>query len=444
MRFVVILLFLCVAFALPRGAKLLKKKAPHKTQPVSPSWKNDLTSEEHASLIQLESEIASAKDHHTKKIATRKHHEAAVHMITNKQKQRAVKEWHERNGAHVKKEASYENLPGDIKARLQPDGSQYIVRGDADTTDLYFRIVEGRWEWSPDRSHWRGIAHEIVQGGEWDGESPTQANIDFLNRFHGAQEGLITLGSRKYTEVKWYFRGFLAHSLSGGFWMNYEDGCSSAPHEWVGQYPRAPGVNLRGLSCFATDSRGYSTAWNARARFNTKVVWSRSGVDIRPRVQDNAGNTVTSPYCDYSENYCCADSWMTTDYCGDRTCQERCSSSSMVIDKLTCYDGSSWGSCGASSVLATFHTVGNPSNPCGPPGTPDVDYYGGWTIAIDGHLYGDGALDAMPWYESGVIATNAAGTESAQNLWKRDPDSGATLFDLIGGANRVFHVAANF
>jgi len=66
-------LFLSVVFAVPHLS--LKKKASTPTHPTSSvtNWKHDLTPEEHSTLLQLESEIESAKDHHSKKIATRKH-----------------------------------------------------------------------------------------------------------------------------------------------------------------------------------------------------------------------------------------------------------------------------------------------------------------------------------------------------------------------------------
>jgi len=55
--------------------------------------------------------------------------------------------------------------------------------------------------------------------------------------------------------------------------MNEEDGCSDAEHEYVASLPRIPLVNALGVRCFRTDSRDFSTTWDARSRFNMKVVF---------------------------------------------------------------------------------------------------------------------------------------------------------------------------
>jgi len=439
-------LFLSLVFAIPRGQlkqNLKQKKAPsaHK-QPVSntKSWHDDLSTEERATLLQLENEIHSAANDQAKIVAKRKHHTAAMHMISHKQRERAVSEFHARQRTKTRTSPSYENLPDDLKSRLEADGNQYVVRGGFGVTDLNFRFDGSAWEWSPDNENWQTVRNEIVAAGDYAGDSPVQSNIDLLNRLHSIQEGLSTLGARKYQEIKWYFRGFISSDLPGGRWMDSASGCGSAPHEYVAPLPRIPLVNALGVRCFRTDSRSYSSTWDARSRFNMKVIFSSSGVDITPTVTDSAGETVTSPYSDYTEFFVCEDSWLTTEDCGYRTCQERSSSSDLNIGSLICYDGSSWStSCSASSVLATFHISGDPGDPCTPPGTPGIDFYGGFTIAADGHVYGDGAVDAFPWFESGVV-TSAGETQ----VWTLAPLPGKTPFDLYGGANRVFHVSASF
>jgi len=136
---------------------------------------------------------------------------------------------------------------------------------------------------------------------------------------------------------------------------------------------------------------------------------------------------------------------LTTEDCGYRTCHERSPAGDLEIDSLICYDGSSWsGTCDGNSKLATFHIKGAPGDPCTPPGTPGIDFYGGFTIAADGHLYGDGAVDDFPWFECGVVYRGTDSTTGSAEMWRRDPLPGKTPFDLYGGAKHVFHVSGSF
>jgi len=208
------------------------------------------------------------------------------------------------------------------------------------------------------------------------------------------------------------------------------------PHEFVGDLPRLPLVNLLGGNCFRTDSRDYSQDWSARGRFNMKMVMNGDGVTITPTCTDDAGESVTAPYSDYSKTITCDDS----PACGTETCKERSPATDLHIENLECYDGSAWSSsCDANSKLATFHIWGDPGDPCTPPGTPGVDFYGSFTVAVDGHNYGAGAVDEYPWYESGVV-TSAGGHES----WHLDPSPGKGPFDLFGPANRPFQFSDSF
>jgi len=279
-----------------------------------------------------------------------------------------------------------------------------------------------------------------VEAGDYQGKSPVQSNIDLLNRLHSIELALSSYGPKKYNSIQFFWRGFISSDMADGRWMARAAGCSSAPHEYVGSLPRAPFVNALGIRCFRTDSRTYSTDWSARGRFNFKVTMDSTGVNLNPTVQDSTGTSVQAPYSDLSKNYVCEDSHLTTDDCGDETCSEAASSSDLTIDSLACYDGTAWTeACSGSSVLATFHISGSPSDPCTPPGSPHVDFYGGFTIASNGYVYGDGAVDAFPWFESGVITE-----QGATSVWNLAPDPGKTAFNLYGGASRVFHISSPF
>jgi len=374
------------------------------------------------------------------KVHAHAHANVNAHTKT-KTKAHAHAHAHEHSKTKAKVEPNFDILPDDIKERLVADGENYLVHGGILVSDLNFRYsAENQWEWSPDNENWQTVRNEIVEAGDDQGDSPVQSNIDLLNRLHSIEEGLSSLGTRKYDEVKWYFRGFISSSLDGGWWMNEEDGCSDAEHEYVASLPRIPLVNALGVRCFRTDSRDYSTTWDARSRFNMKVVFDGSGVSITPTVTDSAGESVDAPYSDYTNFYICKDSHLTTGDCGDTICHKRSSASDLHIDSLICYDGSTWSeTCTASSVLATFHIYGDPGDPCTPPGTPGIDFYGGFTLAVDGHIYGDGAVDAFPWFESGVITPSGE-----TSVWTLAPEAGKTPFNLYGGANRVFHISSGF
>jgi len=411
---------------------------------MTPAWRNDLTAEEHATLLQLESEIATTTDRHHKARLEKKHQEKSLHLLSAHQRARAVKEYHARQRARAKVEPTYDNLPDDVKSQLTADGDNYIVSRSG-ATDLYFRYSDGHWEWSPDKGDWMSVKNEIVRGGDYNGDSPVQSNIDLLNRMHSIELGLSTLGEKKYSEVKFYFRAFISSNLDGGFWVDQNDGCSAAEHEYVAKLPRIPLVNALGIRCFRTDSRDYSQEWEARSRFNMKVIFDDSGVSIHPSCIDSAGETIEAPYSDYTNFYVCEDSHLTTEDCGYRTCHERSSASDLKTDALICYDGTSWSdTCDGNSKLATFHITGDPGDPCTPPGTPGIDFYGGFTIAVDGHAHGDGAIDAFPWFEAGVVFKSEDGTTGSTELWHLDPEPGKTPFDLYGGANRVFHISGSF
>jgi len=446
--FLLVLLFASFALSLPRSSvknkvhKISALTKSHKSpKSEDKNWKNDLTADERATLVQLESEVTIATDENSKRQATYKHHRAALHMITERQKKQAVTEFHARQKTRTKEEPTYEKLPDDIKQRLVPDDNGgYIIHGNDDVTDLYFKYEDSSWYWSPDRVNWMSVGSEIVSGGDWDGKSPTQANINLLDRLHSLQEGIRSLSDRKYDEVKWFFRVFISTDFSEGHWMDEQSGCSDAPHEYVAPLPRVPGMNLMGYSCFCTDSRTYSADWDARARINFKVIFDTSGVTINPEVTDATGELVTAPYCDYTTDYTCKDALLAPHKCGHENCHDRASSDHLHIDNLICYDGSSWSdTCDGNSKLATFHILGDPKHACGPPGQPSIDLYGGFTLAVDGHLYGDGAVDAFPWYESGVV-TSAGGVL----LYQLAPEPGKTPFNLIGGANRVISVSGSF
>jgi len=457
MRLLLCVLFVAVVFALPHSIKKAATRSPK--QPKSPitNWKHDLTHEEREILLQLETEMNSAKDEKTKSHAQHKHHHAALHMITSRQKKHAQEEFHARQHArrhhtHQKARAvpNYDSLPADIKAVLVPNGDpssgQYIIHSTSSAvTDLYFRFDGTNWEWSPDQTNWNDVGHEIVRNGDYAGASPVQINIDLLNRLSSIEKGLDTLGARKYDSIKWYFRGFISTAMPGGHWINDDEGCSLPTNVFVGPLPRIPTINLAGVRCFATDSRDHDTSYTASSRFHINVEIGAAGVNIAPSGTDasNPPESVTSPYSDYSSNYVCKDSMLTLSDCGHQDCHQRADSSHLHIDNLICYDGTTWSTtCDGNSVLATFHLYGDPSDPC-IMGSPGVDFYAGFTIAIDGHLYGDGAVDEYPWYESGVVATTG-GVDTPTTVWTLDPNAGATAFDLIGPANRVFHVAGEF
>jgi len=318
---------------------------------------------------------------------------------------------------------------------------------------LYFKYADGKWTWSPDKTNWMSVGDEIVSGGEYDGKSPVQENIDLLDRLHGIQESLnavqqnapapttsgddhagvdtsTPLTAPRYAEIKFYWRGFISSDMKDGFWLDTR--CPNQPHEYLGDLPRYPLVNLLGRLCFRTDSRGYSGKWEARSRFNVKVVFSASGVDIAPHVPDADGADQTSPYSDRSITYNCVQGGSD---CGKVDCDKRSSGGDITVDKLLCYNSKTqaWSStCDGDSVITSFHVLGAPSDPCTPPGTPKVDFYFGASMSADGQVVFDGAVDAFPWYEAGAIGDN-----NENQLWSLDPKEGKGPLDLIGGANQV-------
>jgi len=415
--------------------------------PVSPWWKNQISEDQRSSLLQLEMAVEAASTEEELARAKTQLRHATLDALVGQQRQHAARLWHQRNNQRRLQTAeatSYDHLPQDLQSQMQLDSDRGWYRvSQSGASDLFFRQNpdDGHWEWTPDSGdNWSSAGSEIMHGGSFDGNTPVQANIDLIDRLHTIEQGLITLGDQKYHELKFFFRGFISTDMSDGRWMDQSDGCRSAPHEFIGDLPRYPLVNLRGVICFRTDSRGHSTDWGARARFNIKAIMSDTGVDINPQITDDAGETVTSPYSDYTVMYTCKDSMMTTNNCGDVTCKDRSSNSKLHTDNLVCYDGTSWGSsCDANSKLASFHFSGNPSDPC-VTAAPAVDFYGGVVLAKDGHVYLDGAIDKFPWFEAGIIAD---GTPTQLGTWDPAPGTSANAL-LFSGPNTVIHVATGF
>jgi hypothetical protein len=52
-------------------------------------------------------------------------------------------------------------------------------------TALYYKKnTQGKWEWSPDKTNWMSVSTTTVSGGQYDGKSPVQANIDIIKELN--------------------------------------------------------------------------------------------------------------------------------------------------------------------------------------------------------------------------------------------------------------------
>ena len=52
------------------------------------------------------------------------------------------------------------------------------------STPIYYRYINGAWQWTPytpSTNIWMPVTTTIVSGGNWNGQQPTQANIDIIN-----------------------------------------------------------------------------------------------------------------------------------------------------------------------------------------------------------------------------------------------------------------------
>jgi hypothetical protein len=69
----------------------------------------------------------------------------------------------------------------EILSRLgKPDAQGIYTYNAADATPLYYRYVNGAWQWSPDRENWMPTSTTVVSGGKWDGIEPVEENIEII------------------------------------------------------------------------------------------------------------------------------------------------------------------------------------------------------------------------------------------------------------------------
>lgn len=48
------------------------------------------------------------------------------------------------------------------------------------TTPLYYKKTNDVWQWSPDKINWMNLSQEKVIGGDYEGETPTEPNLEFI------------------------------------------------------------------------------------------------------------------------------------------------------------------------------------------------------------------------------------------------------------------------
>jgi len=230
----------------------------------------------------------------------------------------------------------------------------------------------------------------------------------------------------KHTSMRFAWRGFISTAMTDGIWLDVACSDTSVVHEYVGHSPRI--ANPMGDECFRTDSRGYSTAWDARARHNHKITISGTSVSV-------------DKYSDETKFFKCTKPGLLaaiSKKCGDVLCAKTSGSDALVTESVSCYDGTKWvdGCTGGTDPwkIVYMRISGAPGDPCTPPGTPKIDFYGRLTIfPTKGRVVVDGAYDDFPWFEAVAFdGTSATGT----SLFTLDPKPGATVFSLFGGTTR--------
>tara|TARA_Y100000310_G_C20474848_1_gene711889 strand:+ start:57 stop:722 length:666 start_codon:yes stop_codon:yes gene_type:complete len=63
----------------------------------------------------------------------------------------------------------------------QPDqNGMYTYDDGIFVTELYYRYVDGSWQWSPDKLNWMLTTTITVSKGEWAGKKPATKNIEII------------------------------------------------------------------------------------------------------------------------------------------------------------------------------------------------------------------------------------------------------------------------
>ena len=88
--------------------------------------------------------------------------------------------------------------------------SYFVVSQEASgilssVSDLYFQFSNGNWSWSPDKINWMKVPVLVVSGGDYNGKSPNQKNIEIIKQlenknFEEGKEILIKNSKEVNTE----------------------------------------------------------------------------------------------------------------------------------------------------------------------------------------------------------------------------------------------------
>ncbi len=73
--------------------------------------------------------------------------------------------------------------PSGVPSELgQPDAQGIYTYKASVGTPIYYRYIDGAWEWTPYETQiWMPVTTTTVSGGSYNGKSPTQDNIDMIN-----------------------------------------------------------------------------------------------------------------------------------------------------------------------------------------------------------------------------------------------------------------------